>query len=601
MDSLKSRRLFRPALLVVIFSLQQSWQCCEGVEQPRSIVDSALEAEIDLDNNARDQRLELALQRDARSPEAHWARGDVRIRDRWMSLDDAAEVAQNSDRLNQYRELRGQTDDSIRGQIRLAEFCRKHALPAQERVHWNAVLALAPNHVEARQRLGQVRFQGMWTDKRTLENQTQIERDTGKYLRKHGKELFALAASLFDKSRSREDVMRDLKQFRDPLAIAGLEQFFSNQDAAGALCTVDVVASLPMPEASLSLIRHALDYSDAAVRQSATRSLGRRDEQTFVPVLLAALKTPVTKRDQFTMTRDNQLVWRRSVSVEMQETKNVATLDRIIPMQGLGTNSVFAVQNWTQQMLRIADLEVDELNRNILANNDKVMRLLSMTTDDNNESATDSESVSEGADIGVSKSTPEEWWSWWNAKVESYPTGTKVIQTRYESVVLPPSVPEFTARRECLAPGTLIWTETGPIAIERIQAGDLVLAQNPRSGELKFAPVLLTTQRSPEPLFSLKFANESVRATGGHLFWVSGQGWIKSRSLKPGMGLHTPYGVVVLDSVDEEVLPTRTHNLIVDDFHSYFVGTNLILSHDNTNRQPVVNRVPGLSGARRSR
>jgi hypothetical protein len=75
---------------------------------------------------------------------------------------------------------------------------------------------------------------------------------------------------------------------------------------------------------------------------------------------------------------------------------------------------------------------------------------------------------------------------------------------------------------------------------------------------------------------------------------VSGQGWIKARSLEPGMGLHTARGVVMLDAIEEETKSTKTYNLIVDECHSYFVGRNLILSHDNTVREPVANRVPGL-------
>ena len=39
-----------------------------------------------------------------------------------------------------------------------------------------------------------------------------------------------------------------------------------------------------------------------------------------------------------------------------------------------------------------------------------------------------------------------------------------------------------------------------------------------------------------------------------------------------------------------------TYNLIVADFHTYFVGEGKILSHDNTIREPTVALVPGLKG-----
>ena len=159
-----------------------------------------------------------------------------------------------------------------------------------------------------------------------------------------------------------------------------------------------------------------------------------------------------------------------------------------------------------------------------------------------------------------------------------------------------PSVSETQTRprNECLAAGTPIWTETGPVAIDQIRMGDLVLTQNLRSGELKFAPVLSTSTRPPELLLRLRFRREIICATGGHPFWVSGKGWIKARSLEPGMALHTAHGIIELDSVEEEKVAAKAYNLIVDECHSYFVGDKLILSHDNSTREPVANPVPGL-------
>ena len=134
----------------------------------------------------------------------------------------------------------------------------------------------------------------------------------------------------------------------------------------------------------------------------------------------------------------------------------------------------------------------------------------------------------------------------------------------------------------------------GPVAVDQIHTGDLVLTQNLRSGELKFAPVLSTSNRPPELLLRLRFGREIIRATGGHPFWVSGKGWVKARSLEPGMALHTAHGIVELDSIDEEKEVAKAYNLIVDECHSYFVGEKLILSHDNSTREPVANPVPGL-------
>ena len=44
-----------------------------------------------------------------------------------------------------------------------------------------------------------------------------------------------------------------------------------------------------------------------------------------------------------------------------------------------------------------------------------------------------------------------------------------------------------------------------------------------------------------------------------------------------------------------------TYNLVVADFHSYFVGATKVLSHDNTVRAPTGMTLPGVAKTVRSR
>jgi hypothetical protein len=77
------------------------------------------------------------------------------------------------------------------------------------------------------------------------------------------------------------------------------------------------------------------------------------------------------------------------------------------------------------------------------------------------------------------------------------------------------------------------------------------------------------------------------------LFWVSGEGWIKSRNLQSGMVLHTADGPARVTNV-EAGQTAETYNLVVADFNTYFVGEQKLLSHDNTVRRPTTTVVPGL-------
>jgi hypothetical protein len=62
------------------------------------------------------------------------------------------------------------------------------------------------------------------------------------------------------------------------------------------------------------------------------------------------------------------------------------------------------------------------------------------------------------------------------------------------------------------------------------------------------------------------------------------------------MQLHCLKKLLPVNSV-EEGSHAETYNLVVDDFHTYFVGEEFVLSHDVTNRQPTAAVIPGLTKA----
>jgi hypothetical protein len=137
-------------------------------------------------------------------------------------------------------------------------------------------------------------------------------------------------------------------------------------------------------------------------------------------------------------------------------------------------------------------------------------------------------------------------------------------------------------RKECLAGGTPILTQRGPVAIERIRIGDLVLAKHFETGEVQFQPVLRTTTRAPEPLIRIILAenadgkNQVIRASGGHPFWVSGKGWVRARELTTGSRLHGLERFMDVKDLEVEEKPTKTYNFVVSEFHSYFVGPEAV-------------------------
>ena len=204
---------------------------------------------------------------------------------------------------------------------------------------------------------------------------------------------------------------------------------------------------------------------------------------------------------------------------------------------------------------------------------------------------------------------PDAWYGWWrssnymavNPKPMATYTYPQYVDVPYVAYV-PPSIPIYASgpisstappprHHSCFALGTKVCTITGPVAIEKVEIGDEVLAQDPFSGELTYKPVLQTTVGHTD-LLSIDLEAEKIEATPGHVFWVSGKGWRMAANLKTGDRLHSVEGWAEVIDV-KPIAAADTRNLVVADYGTYFVGDNRLLVHDVTMLQPYAGKVPG--------
>jgi len=132
------------------------------------------------------------------------------------------------------------------------------------------------------------------------------------------------------------------------------------------------------------------------------------------------------------------------------------------------------------------------------------------------------------------------------------------------------------------------------VPIEQIRVGDFVLAQNPSTGELGYRPVLETVVGDPAPVLTLSFPGEKITATRGHRFWVNGRGWQMAKELKPAASLHALEASLDVTAI-EKAEDVSCYNLIVDDFHTFFVGKSRLLVHDKGCPTPTTAVIPGKS------
>ena len=140
----------------------------------------------------------------------------------------------------------------------------------------------------------------------------------------------------------------------------------------------------------------------------------------------------------------------------------------------------------------------------------------------------------------------------------------------------------------CFVAGTAITTSAGLVAIESIQPGDMVLAENEETGEIAYKEVARTFVNTTSEITHVTIATEdgqteTIDATPQHPFYVEGKGWVEASALHAGMVVWLADGTkaVITDVVTEGLEePVAVYNFEVKDFHTYFVGDRGVLVHN---------------------
>ncbi|WP_337174518.1 polymorphic toxin-type HINT domain-containing protein [Paludisphaera sp.] len=210
-------------------------------------------------------------------------------------------------------------------------------------------------------------------------------------------------------------------------------------------------------------------------------------------------------------------------------------------------------------------------------------------------------SVLKGAGAGDQGDEPEKWMGWAldldgyaiaaqkapgyerDTVVEEVPIAfqpTAGVQLAMGDVV------GFRAVHSCFAAGTMVRTLRGPMAIETILPGDLVLTVDPTSGKLDYRPVVTAFHNPPNETYRIDIGRETIRPTGIHRLWKAGHGWTMARDIKPGDRLRGVGGVFEVVSVEKE--PAQpVFNLLVDGANAFCVGDSDLIAHDNSRVEPV--------------
>lgn len=502
----------------------------------------------------------------------HSLNGEVPWGTQWVDLDAVPALIAASPSRAQYTLVRERTPKTPEGHLQLARWCVGRGLKQEARAHYSAVLESDTDNAEARRQLGffpTADGRG-WTTAEALRGRQEDVRRQALALNKWGPKLQQLLQRADAKlPATKRTALAELRKIDDPSVVVPLEQIIvASHNVDAAATAVEVLAKLDTAESLQSLARIAAVHSSKQVAKAAEEVLRTRPLEKFVPSMLAALSTPLSMQTSVEYDGHGGYLISQLVEKETADRRQRLTRQTRIGTADDALDTAAVAEAELEEALLENNRIAEARNRSIEQLNGRVCAALASISE-----------VKLPAD-------PQQWWRWWNEKNDVY-VETKELAESYEYedifVELPP---EQGSSRDCLAAGTPVWTATGRIAIEKMQVGDLVLSQNPTTGELAYKPVLGVTVRPAAPLTQVRTDAETLRSSGGHPFWVDGYGWQKARNLKPGHELHgiaCPALVTAATTVETE----PTFNLIVADFHTYFVGNTRLLSHDNTICQPI--------------
>jgi len=137
--------------------------------------------------------------------------------------------------------------------------------------------------------------------------------------------------------------------------------------------------------------------------------------------------------------------------------------------------------------------------------------------------------------------------------------------------------------------GTLIATPDGMVAIELLQAGDMVRSRDENTFSLVDQPITQLKRRVAPRVFEVETWSGRVLVTEEHPFWVQGKGWVRVIDLEPEDPIATINGDDVYLGKSLASQDTQVYNFSVGTTKNYFAGESSYWVH-NADRTCTIRR-----------
>lgn len=204
----------------------------------------------------------------------------------------------------------GQAPPTVDAHWELAEWCREQRLDEQRQYHLKQIVAIEPDHADARQALGQVQHNGQWMTRDEMMRDRGLVRHKGRWITPQERDLIEKTAAERDREQQwftdvrkwkawlrgnsddlRRQAIKELKALRDADAVPALAKFFGDDpDRSVRSLYVSVLAEMPGNKPVEPLVTQALLDVDAEVRREALAAIDRSRYEAALPHFLAGLQ-----------------------------------------------------------------------------------------------------------------------------------------------------------------------------------------------------------------------------------------------------------------------------------------------------------------------
>ncbi|MEM8734053.1 MAG: polymorphic toxin-type HINT domain-containing protein [Planctomycetota bacterium] len=544
--------------------------------------------------------------------------GQVQIDGRWLSVEQCVDSISRNVSLAEYERRRSRVQSTAENHFSFGRWCVSVGLIPQAKAHFERAIELDAGHTPAKRALGYQQAGQEWISPEQIQELRARSARTMQALQQFGSPLTAIRNRL--SSNNEKDYTKaaaELMEINDPLAVVAAESIFNTASPQVANAVIQWLDQVDTIQSSKLLAKFALMHPQAAIQESAREVLSKRDLHEFVPGVIDMAVSPIFSSLVPAVNSDGTLAgYRQAFAQEDATSQRLVVLDTVYDRFRIQLidGDAFSYRQTSDGAALNAEIEsavVRSARNETLARQATVQQRNMRTLVQNAQIAEFLSSVT-GKEIPANARAI---WQWWADENEMRIEKSREVRRsaighsipHYESyedsgragVAVPPTLTvsnlEMRPGRaaDCLVAGTPVMTHRGLRAIETIATGDLVLTKSIQTGNLQWQPVISPTVRPPEPIFEIATVEGKLQSTGGHMHWVSGKGWIRARNIELGDVLHGAKGPTIV--CNKRQLPAETtHNLRVSENANFFVGDELVLTHDVTERAPSRALVPGL-------